>query len=113
MSSVDFLTLSKLTLAYGETVVVDALDLTVGEGQLVALLGLSGCGKTTTMRAIAGLISPSAGRVVLAGQDITCISPNKREVGLVFQSYALFLHLIVFGNVAFGLQLMRRFRDEI
>ena len=76
-------------------------------------LGPSGCGKTTTLRAIAGLIAPRSGRIVLAGEDITRTSPNKRQVGLVFQSYALFPHLSVFGNVAFGLQLMRRPKDEI
>src|SRR5688572_31597228 len=98
-SDSNFLTIESLTLAYGGTVAVQDLDLTIAEGELVALLGPSGCGKTTTMRAIAGLIQPRKGRIVLAGRDITHVPANKREVGLVFQSYALFPHLSVFENV--------------
>ncbi len=113
MSDRNFLTIEKLTLAYGGTVAVKDLDLTIAEGELVALLGPSGCGKTTTMRAIAGLIQPRQGRIVLAGRDITHVRANKREVGLVFQSYALFPHLSVFENVAFGLRLRSVARDEL
>jgi putative spermidine/putrescine transport system ATP-binding protein len=102
-----FLALDGLTLAYGPTVAVDRLDLAMREGELLALLGPSGCGKTTTMRAIAGLLRPQAGRILLAGRDITRLTPNRREVGLVFQSYALFPHLSVYDNVAFGLRLRR------
>jgi len=100
-----YLALEQLTLAYGETVAVDALDLAIPRGELVALLGPSGCGKTTTMRAIAGLLTPKSGRIRLDGADITRASANKRQVGLMFQSYALFPHLSVFENVAFGLRL--------
>ncbi|MBB2755273.1 UNVERIFIED_ORG: putative spermidine/putrescine transport system ATP-binding protein [Rhizobium aethiopicum] len=102
-----YLQLDKLTLAYGDTVAVGNLDLTIGKGELVALLGPSGCGKTTTMRAIAGLLTPASGRISLDGADITRVSANKRAVGLVFQSYALFPHLTVYENVAFGLRLRR------
>ncbi|MBA5802654.1 ABC transporter ATP-binding protein [Rhizobium changzhiense] len=102
-----YLQLDKLTLAYGDTVAVRDLDLAIGKGELVALLGPSGCGKTTTMRAIAGLLTPAAGRIRLDGADITRVSANKRAVGLVFQSYALFPHLTVYENVAFGLRLKR------
>lgn len=105
MSDAPYLLLDKLTLAYGGTVAVGDLDLAIGRGELVALLGPSGCGKTTTMRAIAGLLTPASGRITLDGTDITRVSPNKRAVGLVFQSYALFPHLSVFENVAFGLRL--------
>ncbi|MFN8927159.1 MAG: ABC transporter ATP-binding protein, partial [Rhodospirillales bacterium] len=108
-----FLALSGLTLAYGGTVAVDRLDLAMAEGELVALLGPSGCGKTTTMRAVAGLLQPRAGTIRLAGRDITHVPANKRGVGLVFQSYALFPHLSVFENVAFGLRLAGTGRDEI
>jgi putative spermidine/putrescine transport system ATP-binding protein len=94
-----------LTLAYGNSVAVKDLDLTIGRGELVALLGPSGCGKTTTMRAIAGLLTPQSGKIALDGADITRLSANKREIGLVFQSYALFPHLTVYDNVAFGLRL--------
>ncbi|MET0748408.1 MAG: ABC transporter ATP-binding protein [Rhizobium sp.] len=100
-----YLALDKLTLAYGSAVAVKDLDLSIGRGELVALLGPSGCGKTTTMRAIAGLLTPSSGRISLDGVDITRVSANKRAIGLVFQSYALFPHLSVYENVAFGLRL--------
>jgi putative spermidine/putrescine transport system ATP-binding protein len=105
MSEPGYLALEQLTLGYGEVVAVAALDLAIGRGELVALLGPSGCGKTTTMRAIAGLLQPVSGRIRLDGADITRLAANKREVGLVFQSYALFPHLTVFENVAFGLRL--------
>jgi putative spermidine/putrescine transport system ATP-binding protein len=107
MSDPRFLTLDRLMLAYGGSVAVDKLDLQVGRGELIALLGPSGCGKTTTMRAIAGLMEPAGGRIVLDGRDITRVPSNKREIGLVFQSYALFPHMSVYDNVAFGLRLRR------
>jgi putative spermidine/putrescine transport system ATP-binding protein len=105
MSDPAYLALDKLTLGYGDTVAVDKLDLDIGKGELVALLGPSGCGKTTTMRAIAGLLTPRAGTIRLDGVDITRVAANRRQIGLVFQSYALFPHLTVFDNVAFGLKL--------
>ncbi|MEN9537788.1 MAG: spermidine/putrescine transporter, ATP-binding protein [Pseudomonadota bacterium] len=101
----EHLSLQNLTLAYSGQVAVPDLSLDVAQGELIALLGPSGCGKTTTMRAIAGLMEVSSGRILLAGEDITRKSAHKREVGLVFQSYALFPHLSVFENVAFGLRL--------
>lgn len=106
-AAASFLQLDKLTLTYGEQVAVESLNLNVAEGELLALLGPSGCGKTTTMRAIAGLLAPKSGRISLGGEDITHKSANTREVGLVFQSYALFPHLSVFENIAFGLRLRR------
>ncbi|MBB3455156.1 putative spermidine/putrescine transport system ATP-binding protein [Rhizobium sp. BK313] len=105
MSDPSYLTLDRLTLAYGDTVAVRDLNLSIGKGELVALLGPSGCGKTTTMRAIAGLLAPASGKISLDGADITRVSANKRAVGLVFQSYALFPHLTAYENVAFGLRL--------
>ncbi|MBP1842587.1 putative spermidine/putrescine transport system ATP-binding protein [Rhizobium petrolearium] len=105
MSDAPYLSLEKLTLAYGDTVAVANLDLPIRKGELVALLGPSGCGKTTTMRAIAGLLPVKSGHVRLDGADITRVPANKRAVGLVFQSYALFPHLSVYENVAFGLKL--------
>ena len=102
------LILEDLTLAYGRSApAVQGLNLSVGEGELVSLLGPSGCGKTTTMRAVAGLLEPQGGRIVLAGRDITAVPAHQRDIGLVFQSYALFPHLSVFENVAFGLRLRR------
>lgn len=102
-----FLSLEHLTLSYGSGAAVEDLSLEVGEGELLALLGPSGCGKTTTMRAVAGLLSPRSGHIHLAGRDITPLPPNRRDIGMVFQSYALFPHLSVFENVAFGLRLRR------
>ncbi|MFD2262065.1 ABC transporter ATP-binding protein [Lacibacterium aquatile] len=107
MSDPRYLTLDKLTLSYGGSVAVQDLSLTVGRGELIALLGPSGCGKTTTMRAIAGLMPVASGSVTLDGRDLTHLAPNKRGIGLVFQSYALFPHLSVADNVAFGLKLRR------
>ena len=103
----DFVSLKDLTLGYDKTIAVDRLNLDVRKGELIALLGPSGCGKTTTMRAIAGLLTPRGGSVSIDGRDVTRVPPSRREVGLVFQSFALFPHLSVFENVAFGLRLRR------
>ena len=89
------------------------LDLAIDQGQLVSLLGPSGCGKTTTMRAVAGLLPPVSGRIRLAGEDITTKPAHRRDIGLVFQSYALFPHLSARDNVAFGLKLRKRPAAEI
>ncbi|MFD2236499.1 ABC transporter ATP-binding protein [Aureimonas populi] len=109
----DFLALDRLTLAYGGSVAVEDLSFALAKGELVALLGPSGCGKTTTMRAIAGLMTPRGGTIRLGGRDITRVPANRRGVGLVFQSYALFPHLTVFENVAFGLRLRGAGRAEV
>jgi len=108
-----FVSLTDLTLSYGSTVAVPNLDLDVIEGELIALLGPSGCGKTTTMRAVAGLLAPTSGRIMIDGRDVTRMAANKRGIGLVFQSYALFPHLSAFENVAFGLRLQRLPEAEI
>ena len=89
---------------FGATVACDHLDLDVSSGELVALLGPSGCGKTTLLRLIAGLEVPDAGAVLFDGQDVTSTPVRERGVGFVFQHYALFNHLSVFDNVAFGLR---------
>jgi putative spermidine/putrescine transport system ATP-binding protein len=98
---------------FGTTTVLDRVDLTIRRGELVTLLGPSGCGKTTLLRAIAGLAQPDQGQVELAGRDITLVPPHRRNVGVVFQSYALFPHLTVAGNIAFGLKVRGRARAEI
>ena len=108
-----FVSLQKLSLAYGKTVVVPDLDLDIRKGELIALLGPSGCGKTTTMRAIAGLMSLHAGSISIDGVDMSRTPANKRGIGLVFQSYALFPHLNAFENVAFGLRLKKLPKPEI
>ena len=92
--------------------VVDYVDLQVAAGHLLALLGPSGCGKTTILRMIAGLIEPTSGRILLGDRDITRAAPQHRQVGMVFQSYALFPHLDVRRNVAFGLEVRRTSRAE-
>ena len=84
---------------------VDDITLTLAGGSFVTLLGPSGCGKTTTLRMIAGFEAPTRGRVTLDGNDLARLTPDKRGMGMVFQSYALFPHLTVHDNVAFGVQL--------
>lgn len=98
------LTLRNLTAHYGSTKVLDDLSLDVGAGELVSLLGASGCGKTTTLRLVAGFLQPTSGTIHLGDTDLTRIVAHKRNIGLVFQNYALFPHLTVRDNVAFGLK---------
>src|ERR671916_1597156 len=97
-----YLALEQLTKAYGDVLAVDALELTVARGEFISLLGPSGCGKTTTLQMIAGFVEPTSGRVSLDGADLLAVRPNKRGLGIVFQSYALFPHVTVAENVAFG-----------
>ena len=98
------LTLSGITAHYGSTKVLEDLNLNIAEGELVSLLGASGCGKTTTLRAVAGFLEPSAGTIRLGSRDITRLPAHNRDIGLVFQTYALFPHMTVRENVAFGLK---------
>ena len=93
-----------LRKAFGENLVLDGVDLDVAAGEFFSLLGPSGCGKTTTLRMIAGFNDPTSGTVLVGGEDVTSTPPHKRDVNTVFQSYALFPHLTVFENVAFGLR---------
>ncbi|GAB1689553.1 ABC transporter ATP-binding protein [Krasilnikovia sp. M28-CT-15] len=104
------LRLAGVTKRFGAVTAVDALDLTVPAGSFFALLGASGCGKTTTLRMVAGLEEPTAGRILLGDDDITGLRAYRRPVNTVFQSYALFPHLDVHENIAFGLR-RRRQRD--
>jgi spermidine/putrescine ABC transporter ATP-binding subunit len=101
------------TRDFGQVRAVDALDLTVHEGEFLSLLGPSGCGKTTTLNLLAGFVEPTAGRIVIDGEDMTGRPPHARGLGVVFQSYALFPHLSVFENVAFGLRERRQPEGEI
>ncbi|MBA2574111.1 MAG: ABC transporter ATP-binding protein [Nocardioidaceae bacterium] len=96
--------LTEVSKRFGDFVAVDDLTLTVPEGAFFALLGPSGCGKTTTLRMVAGLEDPTAGTVSIGAEDITGLKPYKRPVNTVFQSYALFPHLTIFENIAFGLR---------
>ncbi|MGX9962608.1 ABC transporter ATP-binding protein [Roseomonas sp. F4] len=97
----------------GGPAAVEALTLEVREGELLGLLGPSGCGKTTTLRMIGGLLPASAGRIVVAGRDITELPPHRRDMGIVFQNYALFPHMTVAQNLAFGLEMRGVARADI
>ena len=105
--------LEHLGKTFGAFSAVEDLSLAVADGELLVLLGPSGCGKTTTLRMIAGFVEATSGRVILGGRDITYLPPYRRNTGFVFQSYALFPHLSVFENVAFGLEMRRLGRPAI
>ena len=102
-----------LTKRYGALPAVDAVSFEVPAGALMTLLGPSGCGKTTILRAIAGFVAPDAGRIEVGGADITGLPPERRQTAMLFQNYALFPHMTVAQNVAFGLKMRRRHRSEI
>src|SRR5690348_1251642 len=97
----------------GTVTAVDRVDLVIGEGEFFSLLGPSGCGKTTTLRMIGGFEEPTEGQILLYGHDVVGVPPNHRDVNMVFQSYALFPHMSVFDNVAFGLRRKSVSRPEI
>jgi len=96
--------LERVERRFGDVLALSALDLEIGTGEFLTLLGPSGCGKTTTLRMIAGFIDPTAGRILIDGRDVTPLPPNRREVGMVFQNYALFPHLTVAENIGFGMK---------
>jgi putative spermidine/putrescine transport system ATP-binding protein len=98
------LTLEHISVAYGEQMILRDFNLQLDRGRFLSLLGASGCGKTTTLRVIGGFAEAREGRFMFNGKDYTCLPPHKRNFGFVFQSYALFPHLSVFDNVAFGLR---------
>jgi spermidine/putrescine transport system ATP-binding protein len=101
-----------VTKTFGTNTVVDDLDLSIGDGEFFSLLGPSGCGKTTTLRMVAGFERPTSGSILLGGTEITHQAPAKRPLNMVFQDYALFPHLSVGENVAFGLKVKRLGKDE-
>jgi len=105
--------LQQLTKRFGDTLAVQELTLRLEAGELVALLGPSGCGKTTTLRMVAGFETPTEGRVLLGDRDVTDEPPERRNCGMVFQNYALFPHLTVEQNVAFGLEMRRLGRADV
>ncbi len=102
---VSFLKFESLKKEFGNFVAVSDMSLGVERGEFISLLGPSGCGKTTTLQMVAGLLTPTSGRIMLDGKDITNTAPNKRGLGIVFQSYALFPHMTATENVAFGLEM--------
>src|SRR6187401_1914200 len=110
MAKLELIDLSK---RYGEQAAVAGVTLDVPDGEFLVLLGPSGCGKTTTLRMIAGFVEPSGGTATIGGTDVTHLPPWRRNTGMVFQSYALFPHMTVAENVAFGLEMRKLARPEI
>jgi spermidine/putrescine ABC transporter ATP-binding subunit len=106
------LQLAGLTKRFGTSIAVDAIDLAVEDGEFVTLLGPSGCGKTTTLNMIAGFVTPDQGSIRLQGRPVASLPPFRRDLGLVFQDYALFPHMTVAENVSFGLRMRRTPRTE-
>lgn len=105
MGKNNFVSVEKMSVGYGSTTILDGLDLSIRKGEFVALLGSSGCGKTTLLRAIAGFVKPSAGAIRVDGADVTHLPPDRRGMALVFQSYALWPHMTVAQNIGYGLKL--------
>lgn len=105
--------LERVRKAYGATVAVDDIDLELGDGKLTFLLGPSGCGKTTLLRMVAGFLEPTSGRILFDQEDVSRVPANKRNTGMVFQSYALWPHMTVAENVAFGLEVRKRPTAEV
>ncbi|WP_413043001.1 ABC transporter ATP-binding protein [Pseudomonas sp. YJ42] len=107
-----YLSIRSLHKAFGDTQVFSDIDCEVAKGELITLLGPSGCGKSTLLRCIAGLTEVDGGQILLDGEDLVPLSPQKRQIGMVFQSYALFPNMTVEQNVAFGLRMQKVARDE-
>ena len=107
------LRLVNIVKTYGKLRAIDNLNLTVEDGELLTLLGPSGCGKTTTLRAVTGFVAPDSGDIYIGDRKISDIPPEKRGIGLVFQNYALWPHMTVFQNLAFGLQLKKMSKAQI
>jgi ABC-type Fe3+/spermidine/putrescine transport system ATPase subunit len=105
--------LESLVKSYGKTLALDGISLALKPGTLTAVLGPSGCGKTTMLRTLAGFLSPDSGRVLFDGQDVTGLPPQKRGAALVFQNYALWPHMSVYDNIAYGLKLQKIPKAEI
>ena len=108
----DFLVLKNVTKAFGKSVVIDNLDLTIKRGTMVTLLGPSGCGKTTILRLVAGLENPTSGQIFIDGEDVTKSSIQNRDICIVFQSYALFPHMSIGDNVGYGLRMQNVNKEE-
>ncbi|GAA2584750.1 ABC transporter ATP-binding protein [Dactylosporangium fulvum] len=112
MIDVELESVSKRFARSGEAAAVDDVTLTIGAGEFFTLLGPSGCGKTTTLRMVAGFYFPTVGHIRFGGQDVTRLAPNKRDTGMVFQNYALFPHMTVSQNVAYGLKVRKVSRAD-
>src|SRR5712692_5757988 len=107
------LEVAEASVSYGAHRVLDRVSLSAAGGEFIALLGASGCGKTTLLRAICGFVALTGGSIAVGGRDITRLPPDKRNIAMVFQSYALWPHMTVAQNMAYGLKLRRASRAEI
>ena len=108
-----FLSIQHVKKSFGQTTVVQDFNLDVGPGEFVSFLGPSGCGKTTVLRMVAGFEEPTSGKIVIGGKDVTRLRPNQRNIGMVFQAYALFPNLTVAQNIGFGLKIAGASRADI
>ena len=111
--SKELIHLSNISKSFDRQMVWDDLNLKIHENEFVTLLGPSGCGKTTTLRILGGFTSPDTGKVYFNGQDITKLPPNKRQLNTVFQKYALFTHMTIAENIAFGLKIKKKSKSYI
>src|SRR6202453_3079377 len=107
------LELAGLRKNFGTTEVLRQIDLSLGSGEMLVIVGASGCGKSTLLRIVAGLETPSEGHIHLDGRDITSVDPSARDIAMVFQNYALYPHMTVFNNMAYGLRIRGLSRDDI
>ncbi len=112
-AAVPFLQIKRVVKQFGDVFAVDDVSLDIAQGEIFALLGSSGCGKSTLLRMLAGFDKPTSGQIVLAGNDIVSLAPYERPINMMFQSYALFPHLSVWDNIAFGLRRDKMPKDEI
>ncbi|NLZ82570.1 MAG: ABC transporter ATP-binding protein [Clostridiales bacterium] len=113
MTNNKLINLVNISKSYGDTIVLDDLNLYIRENEFLTLLGPSGCGKTTTLRILGGFETPNQGKVIFQGKDISKLPPNERPLNTVFQKYALFNHMTISENIAFGLKIKKKSRDYI
>ncbi|NLK28149.1 MAG: ABC transporter ATP-binding protein [Clostridiales bacterium] len=113
MTDNKLINLENISKSYGDNIVLDELNLYIRENEFLTLLGPSGCGKTTTLRIIGGFETPDQGRVIFEGKDITNLPPNERQLNTVFQKYALFNHMTISENIAFGLKIKKKSKEYI
>jgi sn-glycerol 3-phosphate transport system ATP-binding protein len=107
------LTLEGLRKSFGPLEILKGIDLTLADGEMLVIVGASGCGKSTLLRLVAGLETPSSGRILVDGRDVTHVDPSARDIAMVFQNYALYPHMSVFDNMAYGLRIRGLSRDDI